>query len=41
VQYGRFKVPVNTCSIPVDGLYTPELLSTGTAEIRDIVELVF
>lgn len=32
---------VNTYSIPVDGPYTPELLSTSRAEIRDIVELAF
>jgi hypothetical protein len=28
-------------SLPVSGPYTPELLSTSTAEIRDIVELAF
>jgi hypothetical protein len=33
--------PVNTYSLPVDGPYAPELLSTSTAEIRDIVELAF
>jgi hypothetical protein len=32
---------VNTYSLPVDGPYTPELLTTSTADIKDIVELEF
>jgi hypothetical protein len=34
-------ITINTYALPANGPYTPELLSTSTAEIRDIVELAF